>query len=213
MKNVALSILLIMAIAVPVLSQEKKEAKDSKASTVYTRMVLEDFETSHYSDANIKYNVTTTQKGGLSVRDQFPSPAKDSKKYLGLKIFGRAGDVVQITPAKKLIIDKYCQSISMWVYGKDISGEVSIMLLDSDGASHRMILGRLNFMGWRELTVNIPKTVAQMDRYLSQKKQIEITKIMYNPGNTGALSWNYVYFDDITASVREKFYDKQSDEW
>ncbi len=37
---------------------------------------------------------------------------------------------------------------------------------------------------------------------------------MYNPGNTGRLPvWNYFYIDDISATVREKFYDKQSDEW
>ncbi len=210
MKSLSLSLFIIMALAIPVLSQSKKDSKDT---TAYSRMILEDFESTQYGESNIKYHVSTDQKGGIAIRDQFPSPAKDSKKYLGLKMFGRIGDVLQITPAKKLIIDKHCKSISMWVYGKDISGEVSIMLIDGSGASHRMIMGRLNFTGWRELTVSLPKEVSQMDKYLSQKKQLELTKIMYNPGNTGRNAWTYVYFDDISAMVREKFYDKQSDEW
>jgi hypothetical protein len=211
MKRLSLTLFIIMALSLPAFSQDKKE---SKASSVYTQMTVEDFESSQYTESNIKYAVSTYQKGGIAIRDQFPSPAKDSKKYLGVKILGKSGDVVQITPAKKLIIDKHCKSISIWAYGKDLSGELSIMIQDSEGASHRLIMGRLNFQGWRELTVHLPKDVAQMDKYLNQKKQIEITKIMYNPGNTGRVpAWNYIYIDDITASVREKFYDKQSDEW
>lgn len=190
------------------------KAEQKKQSSVYTTIVLEDFETTQFPESAISYRNTGYQKAGISIRDQFPSPAKDSKKYLGIKILGKAGDVIQITPPKRLIIDKYCQSIAMWVYGKDLSGELSIMVRDSEGASHRLIMGRLNFTGWKELKVNLPKEIAQMDKYLSQKTEIEITKIMYNPGNTGRLPvWNYLYIDDITAVVREKMYDKQSDEW
>ncbi len=214
MKRLFLSLIIIGAFSLPAFPQDKQEKKESTPTRVYTKIILEDFETTQFPESSISYKSTGHQKGGIAVRDQFPSPAKDSKKYLGVKILGKSGDVIQITPPKKLTIDKYCQSISMWVYGKDLSGELSLMIKDSEGASHRIIMGRLNYQGWRELTVNIPKDVAQMDKYLSQKTQIEITKIMYNPGNTGRLPmWNYLYIDDISATVREKFYDKQSDEW
>jgi hypothetical protein len=214
MKWLLTSFVMILFFTLPSFAQDKKESANSKASPAYSRMIIEDFETSQYGESNIVYKVTSNQKGGISIRDQFPSPAKDSKKYLGVKILGKSGDVLQITPAKKLIIDKHCQSISIWVYGKDLSGELSILLKDGAGASHRIIMGRLNYLGWRELTVNIPSTVSQMDQYLSQKKELEITRIMFNPGNTGRLPvWNYFYMDDITATVRDKFYDKQSDEW
>jgi hypothetical protein len=219
----------IVMLTVPAFAQEakgaKEAAKETKApaeqkqeqkiqSPVYIKITLEDFETTQFPESSIVYKNTGYQKGGIAIRNQFPSPAKDSKKYLGIKILGKAGDVIQLTPPKRLVIDKYCQSISLWVYGKDLSGELSIMIKDSEGASHRLIMGRLNFTGWRELSVNLPKEIAQMDRYLSQKTEIEITKIMYNPGNTGRLPvWNFLYIDDITATVREKMYDKQSDEW
>lgn len=226
MKNsLLIALSLVFALSIAASAQEAKGAKEEKKapeqkqeqkkqSPVYAKITLEDFETTQFPESSVVYKNTGYQKGGVSVRDQFPSPAKDSKKYLGIKILGKAGDVIQLTPPKRLVIDKYCQSISMWVYGKDLSGELSIMIKDSEGASHRLIMGRLNFTGWRELTVNIPKEIAQMDKYLSQKTEIEITKIMYNPGNTGRLPvWNYLYLDDISATVREKMYDKQSDEW
>ncbi|MCX7679572.1 MAG: flagellar filament outer layer protein FlaA [Spirochaetes bacterium] len=216
--------LFIFIFSIASFAQDAKGPKEEKALPepksekkqlpVYTTIVLEDFETTQFPESSITYRNTGYQKGGIAIRDQYPSPAKDSKKYLGIKILGKAGDVIQLTPPKRLVIDKYCQSIAMWVYGKDLSGELSIMIRDSEGTSHRLIMGRLNFTGWRELRVNLPKEIAQMDKYLSQKTEIEITKIMYNPGNTGRLPvWNYLYIDDITAVVREKMYDRQSDEW
>ncbi len=224
-KSLLMAVAVVFACTIAASAQEAKGAKEEKSaaeqkqeqkkqSPVYVKIVLEDFETTQFPESSIVYKNTGYQKGGIAIRDQFPSPAKDSKKYLGIKILGKAGDVIQLTPPKKLVIDKYCQSISIWVYGKDLSGELSIMIKDSEGASHRLIMGRLNYQGWRELTVNLPKEIAQMDRYLSQKTELEITRIMYNPGNTGRLPvWNYLYIDDISATVREKMYDKQSDEW
>ncbi len=224
-KSLVIAVAIVFASALAASAQESKGAKEEKKtseqkqvqkkqSPVYVKITLEDFETTQFSESNIVYKKTGYQKGGIAIRDQLPSPAKDSKKYLGIKILGKAGDVIYVTPPKNLIIDKYCQSISLWVYGKDLSGELSIMIKDSEGASHRLIMGRLNFTGWRELSVNLPKEIAQMDKYLSQKTTIELTKIMYNPGNTGRLPvWNYIYIDDISATVREKMYDRQSDEW
>ena len=102
----------------------------------------------------------------------------------------------------------------MWVYGKNFSGELSIMLKDANGNMKRLVMGKLNFLGWRKLSVPITDDIAQEDKYLAQKRNIEIVKILYNPSTLDRLpAWNYFYIDDITAIVREKYIDKQSDEW
>ncbi len=197
---------------------DKKESIEKKAeqksARIVQEVVLEDFESTQYSNANIQFKKTNDQSAGIAIRDQFPAPANNSKKYLGVKVFGKRGDVVNIIPAKKLTIDKQCRSISMWVYGKNFPGEISIMLRDAANTSHRLIMGNLDYLGWRKLSVNIPPAVKQSDEHLSQKREIEITRIMYNPGNVGhVLKQSYIYIDDISATVREKFYDRQSDEW
>jgi hypothetical protein len=194
---------------------DKNEAgKNETGGQVYSEITLEDFESTVYNDSNLVYRVTGDQKGGLMIRDQYPSPAKDSKKYLGVKIFGGSGDVISIIPPKRLIINKHCRSISIWAYGKGFSGELSLLLRDSADIAHRLVFGKLNFSGWKKLTVLISDEVAQQDKYLNQKKDLEILKILYNPGNTSRmLIWNYFYLDDITAAAREKYTDKQSDEW
>ena len=94
------------------------------------------------------------------------------------------------------------------------AGELSLLLKDANNQPHRLVFGKLDFLGWRKLTVKITPEIAQQDKYLSQKRQIEILKIIYSPGNLGRLPiWHYFYIDDITATVREKYTDRQSDDW
>jgi hypothetical protein len=197
-------------------STEKPGEKEKEISgdQVYKEITLEDFETTNFTEKDIQYRVAKEQRASVLVRDQYPAPIKDSKKYLGLKLYGRKGDFLNLIPPKKLIIDKFCKTISIWVYGKMFAGELSLLLKDADENVHRLIIGKLDFLGWRKLSVKITSEIAQQDKYLSQKRQIEIIKIIYSPGNIGRLPiWHYFYIDDITALVREKYTDRQDDNW
>ncbi len=225
-KKFILSMILLLLFSLSLLNaQEKKvEKKAEKKSeeevkrpaNVYFESILEDFESTNYSKSNLKFRVVKkNQDGDLSIRDQYPAPVKKSKKYLGVKIYGRSGDYFSIIPPNPMIIKKNCSSISAWVYGKGFTGELSIFVEDANGSAHRLVFGKLNFLGWRKLTVKVPKKVAQEDEFLSQKKVIKITKLIYQPGNTKLLrpKWQYFYIDDISARVREKYSDRQTDDW
>ncbi len=213
----------ILLTSLPMLSQENtEESKDGEAreeqvegsDQVYHEVTLEDFENTQYTDKNIDIRVVRNEKAGLAIREEYPAPIQKSSKYLGVKVFGRNGRVATITPSEPYVIKKHCKTINAWVYGKKFSGELSIILKDAAGRSHRLVLGKLNFLGWRKLSIKLTDEIAQEDKYLSQERQMEILKIMYNPGNTGRVNqWNYFYIDDITVVVREKYMDRQSDDW
>lgn len=229
MRNIFIIATLILSIAIGVYAQEetktepekKEEAKTETAPTssvddrVYSEITLEDFEKGNYSSKNVSIRIVTKdQKVGAKLRTDFPAPTRNSKKYLGVKIYGRHGDVVTIKPPTPILIKDHCQSISVWVYGKNFTGELSIVLQDGKLTTHRLSLGKLNFLGWRKLNVKLSKNVAQEDKHLAQARSLKILKLIYNPGNRGRLgTWNYFYIDDITAQVRKKYLDKQSDEW
>ena len=220
---VLICLVFILLSTLPVLTQDKpgenkedesKEEQVMGGDQVYHEVTLENFENTQYTDKNIDIRLIRDEKAGLSIRDEYPAPLQNSKKYLGVKVFAKNGKVATISPPEPLIINKYCKSINMWVYGKKFSGELSIILKDASGRSHRLVMGKLNFLGWRKLSIKLTDEVAQEDKYLSQKRQMKILKILYNPGNTGRLNqWNYFYIDDITAIVREKYKDRQSDDW
>ncbi len=171
------------------------------------------FETTEYSK-NIKYLVSRNQEGDVSIRDEFPAQNGRSKKYLGVKFFGRKGDTLTIYPSKDLIIDKYCREIAVWVYGKKFSGELSLMLQDAYQKNHRLVLGKLDFLGWRKLVIKIGNDIKQEDDLLEQKKFLKILHFQYRPANETRMPiWHYFYIDDITAMIREKYSDRQSDDW
>ena len=212
--------LLVTTIAI---SQEKK-ADEKKEGIVtsfktYREVVLEDFETNTYSKKNIRFRRSRGQKGSVMIRDTFAAPTfidgKKSNKYLGVKITGKNHDVFKIRPAKKLIINGYCNMISIWVYGKKFSGELSIILKDSTGKVHRLVLGKLEFSEWRKLRIKLDKNkISQQDKYLNQKSTMEIMEIQYRPKNTARLpKKQYFYIDDISVMVRDKYQDRQTDDW
>ncbi len=227
MKRRFLISLLITAMMIPLYSQEKKveaekkeekkqekQEKKDKSYTVYQEIILEDFETSVYTDKNISFGFTGYQAGKLAIRDQSPAPGGSSKKYLGVKVKARAGDTFVIKPVKELLIDKYCRAISMWVYGKNYSGELVILIMDANEQIHKLRMGNLNFIGWKKLMVPITKNIAQQDEFLNQKRFIKILQIQYTAANREQVArWQYFYIDDISAMVRDKYDDKQSDEW
>lgn len=231
-------LLLVMIAAVPVLSQQAQtpapqpaastpatpppatpaptgtDTAEGQSDQVYSEIILEDFETTAYTSKNLMIDRFKDQQADIVIREEYPAPIKSSKKYLGVKEYGKAGDQLIIIPPKPIVIEDYCQSISIWVYGKNFAGELSLMVMDASGQAHRLSFGKLNFLGWRKLTVKLSRTIAQEDLYLSQPRKLSVIKILYNPGNTDRLPmWNYFYIDDISAKVRKKYKDRQSDTW
>ena len=229
MKRISILALLALVAAFPAMAQQKTdEAKAAPAAETaaddssalsdqeYKEVTVEDFESTPYSDKDISITKTKDQSSSLSVRSEYAAPIRNSKKYLGVKVHGRVGDWATIVPPRELAIADHCQSISAWIYGKNFSGELFLILKDAEGQVKKLSFGKLNFLGWRKLSITLPKDFAQEDKYLSQPRKIYIVKIQYNPGRTTQLKendWDYFYIDDISAKVRKKYVDKQSDAW
>ena len=228
-----LSLLMIFLLS-PLVAQDKEPAEKPAEKSVekpaekpgdrkfedqiYQEITLEDFETTEYTDKNLQFKVTNEQKASIKIRTEadnaVPAPFNNSKKFLGLKVYARKGDHFTIIPAKELTIDKYCRSIGIWVYGKRFAGELSILVQDVDGTNHMLNMGTLDFLGWRKMEAKIPGKAKQQDEYLNRKTAMKILKIIYSPKNaTEVPIWQTLYLDDITAKVREKYSDRQSDEW
>ena len=197
----------------PLHSQDEGEAEES-FENIYTEVVLEDFETTEYNDSNLRFRKTRDQDGGIQIRDQFPAPFNNSTKYLGVKVNGKSGDIFQVFPPEPIEINQHAQSISMWVYGKNFAGDLFMIIQDADNKTHTLNFGKTNFLGWKKITVNLGRNIKQQDDFLEQEKALKILHIQYRPANrTLHPIWHYFYIDDITATVREKYKDRQSDDW
>ena len=231
MKRLSICAILAIFAAFPAIAQQKPaetpaaapaaaEAPADDAADLsdqeYREVTVEDFESAPYADKDVEITRTKDQTASVAIRSEYPAPIRNSKKYLGVKVHGRVGDWTTINPPRELSIADHCQSISAWVYGKNFSGELFVVMKDADGQVKKLTFGKLNFLGWRKLSITLPKDFAQEDKYLSQPRKIHIVKIQYNPGRTTQLKendWDYFYIDDISAKVRKKYVDKQSDAW
>ena len=206
----------------PAENKPKVEAPEiAPDGNVYREITVMDFENIEFKDSDIIFQKTGDEEYKLSIRDEAPAPI-NSKKYLGVKLRGTRSNAIQIKfPQDKIpTIEQYCQSISVWVYGKNFTGELNLFLMDAIGKTYRLSLGKLNFHGWRKLTKIIPAEVMQTDKYLEKKTNLKILSLTYVPGTwfkpgTNILDpvWQTFYIDDITAKVREKYKDSQNDEW
>ncbi|MFH0974810.1 MAG: flagellar filament outer layer protein FlaA [Spirochaetota bacterium] len=188
---------------------------------IYREITIMDFENIEFKDADIIFQKAREEEYKIAMRDETPAPI-NSKKYLGVKLRGTKSNAIQIKfPKDKIpVIDNYCQSISVWIYGKNFTGEFAIYLMDATGKTFRLSFGKLNFQGWHKLTKIIPSVVAQTNKFLEVKTNIKIMSMVYVPGTgfkpgTTILDpeWQTFYVDDITAKVREKYKDSQNDEW
>ena len=208
-----------LALAMPLSSQEKgaekQEKKPADKIIVWQEVALEDFETTPYSSKDISYSVSSDQEAGLSIRTDSPATA-NSKKYLGIKVKTRGSDTFVIKPARELVLENYCKSISVWVYGEKTYGELSLMLQDANQVSHRLVIVPvINFLGWKQFTVLLTDRINQGNVFQTRKKTIKIMSIQYRTtASTGKPSeWEYIYLDDIIATVREHKGSKQNDQW
>jgi hypothetical protein len=196
-------------------------AETAPEGSVYREVTVMDFENIEFKDSDVIFQKARDEEYKVSIRDETPAPV-NSKKYLGVKLRGTRENAIQIKfPKEKIpVIDKYCQSISVWIYGKNFTGEFYLFLMDATGKTYRLSFGKLNFHGWHKLTKVIPEAVVQTDKFLEKKSSMQILSMTYVPGtwykpgtNTLDPSWQTFYVDDITAKVREKYKDSQNDEW
>jgi hypothetical protein len=221
MSKKLLPVIAALALAMPLFPQEKGAEKQGKKqsdkTTVWHEIVLEDFETTPYANKDITYKVSYDQEAGLAIRSDQPATA-NSKKYLGIKLKTRGSDAFNIKPPKEIAIEKFCKSISFWVYGEKSYGELSFMLQDATNINHRLVVVPvINFEGWKQFTVLLTNAIKQGSGFQNQKRIIKITSIQYRAtlASTAELParWEYLYLDDITAIVKEQGTGKQSDQW
>ena len=215
-------------------SQETETTKKDEASpaagaevissegNVYREITLMDFENIEFKESDIIFQKSRDEVYKVTIRDEAPAPIPGSKKYLGVKLRGSRSNAIQIKfPAdKQPVINDYCQSISMWVYGKRFSGTLSLFIMDAEGNTHKLSFGKLNFHGWYKLTKILTPEIVQNEKFLERKSSMKILSILYVPGTwykfgTNVIDpvWQSFYVDDITAKVRDKYKDIQDDDW
>jgi len=94
-------------------------------------------------------------------------PKSGSNYVLGVKTYfcEQGFDRVEISPPHEYILTGKPRQFSLWVLGRNFNHTLFIKLKDYRGKIHKLRMGRLNFFGWRKITITVPGWLPQSSRY------------------------------------------------
>jgi hypothetical protein len=139
------------------------------------------------------------EEEGLGIQDRY---------VLGTRVdfLHRGYSSARIYPIRPIPIEGITKTVSVWVVGRNYNHELILLLEDSLGKPFELNMGKLNFQGWKQLTVAIPPQaedalsgIVQRNYHYNNQMGIRITgfRIDFNPWE--AYGSYYVYLDDLRA--------------
>jgi len=111
-----------------------------------------------------------------------------------------------IYPTRPIPIEGITKTVSLWVAGRNFNHSITLLIQDFFGRHYEIYMGRLNFQGWKRLTVAIPPQaddgwngVVQRNYHYNNQMGISITGFRIDFDPMEAFGSYYVYFDDLRA--------------
>jgi hypothetical protein len=139
---------------------------------------------------------------------------------IGAKInFYRRGDnEFAIKTVKPIPIAGMTKIISVWVVGRNYNHELRIMFSDFYGNRGELSMGKLNFSGWKKMSVAVPPRITQSDYHYTTKEGLKFLGFRVVCNMEEAYGTYYLYFDDISAetdlfSMKTRDTDDMNDGW
>ena len=136
---------------------------------------------------------------GLNIPDQY---------VLGTRVdFLRRGyNTFKIYPTRPIPIEGITKTVSVWVAGRNYNHDLVLLIQDFFGRDYEFYMGKLNFMGWKKVTVTIPPQaddglsgVVQRNYHYNNHMGIKIMGFRIDCDPMEAYGSYYIYLDDIRA--------------
>jgi hypothetical protein len=148
--------------------------------------------------------------GGPAAKQPVPDEADmqvtDTNVYGARVDFLRRGySSLFINAVRPIPIEGITKTVSVWVAGRNYNHRMYLILEDARGKYFELYMGRLNFQGWKKLTVAVPPQdgndngIVQNDYHYSTYMGIKVTGFRIDVDPLEAYGSYYVYFDDLRA--------------
>lgn len=227
-------VLIIVCFAIPVFAQNVDEIDPSKLGTDTAQQKLQEISVDKFENPGF-WSVHMSLDQGLVSMRRFEGAPKDKKPIqaeqdagisepdkfvLGVKasFFHRGPAEILIKPSRPIAVEGIVKTLSVWVIGRNFNHELKVWLEDAFGNTAILTMGKLNFTGWKRLTVPLPTTLVQQDSHYGQKSGIRIKGFIIEADMMETYGRYYVYFDDLRAvtdlfpiEVRDE--DDMADNW
>ena len=89
------------------------------------------------------------EEEGMDIPDQY---------VLGTRVdyLRRGYNSFTIRPLRPIPIEGITKTVSVWIIGRNFNHELKLLIQDFFGRDYEVYVGKLNFQGWKKLTVAIP---------------------------------------------------------
>jgi hypothetical protein len=177
-------------------------------------------------DAGFWYGVFPADNGILEIRSFPGGPegkeaipdeeangiAEPDENVVGAKVsFYRRGVIdFTIKPIRPIPIEGITKTISVWVAGRNANHYMELLVSDHFGHDAVIPMGKLNFSGWKKLTVTIPPQIIQRNYHYNDKMGLSIQGFNVKCDIDETYGRYYIYFDDIRA-VTDLFAEESRD--
>ncbi len=136
------------------------------------------------------------------IKDEQSVGIKEPDKYvLGVRVkfYRRGNNSMTVSPVRPLPIEGITKTLSVWVVGRNYNHTLKMIIEDFLGRKQELTVGKLNFMGWKKMTVAVPPSVVQTEYHFTNQMGIKFLgfKIDFDPME--AYGTYYIYFDDLRA--------------
>jgi hypothetical protein len=132
--------------------------------------------------------------------------------------YRRGANEFTIRPVKPIPIAGTTKIISVWVVGRNFNHELRVIISDFYGNVGELSLGKLNFSGWKKLSVAVPPRITQADLHYTTKEGLKFLGFKIKCNIDESFGSYYIYFDDVSAetdlfSMKTRDEDDMNDGW
>ena len=172
---------------------------------------VEKFETdgfwrSHMS-ADEGYTLTRLFMGAPAAKQPIPDE-KDmdipDSYVLGTRVdyLRRGYNSFSLRPIRPIPVEGITKTVSVWVVGRNFNHDLVLLIHDYFGKEYEIYVGKLNFQGWKKMTVAIPPQegrngVAQRSYHYNNQMGIKIAGFRIDCDPMESYGSYYIYFDDL----------------
>lgn len=123
----------------------------------------------------------------------------ENRYVLGVKTYyyDRGFDRVEIFPPNEYIIRGKAKELKVWVLGRNFRHTLYAKFRDYRGDIHKLKIGRLDFWGWREMSVIIPGWLPQSSSYAMLDKNLRFVSLFVECDIFEVPGTFYAYFDQL----------------
>ena len=139
------------------------------------------------------------EEEGLNIQDKY---------VLGTRVdfLHRGFTSITVYPLRPIPIEGITKTVSIWVAGRNYNHELVLLIQDFFGRPFELFVGKLNFQGWKKLTVAIPPQaedgfngIVQRNYHYNNNLGLKVMGFRIDADPWEAYGSYYLYFDDLRA--------------